>query len=643
MRLRWRRIALATAAVPPAFALLALAVLAASAAFTRLPGEYETPAGIARNQALYVTMRDGTRIAADVWLPDDYAGDRLPAMLYMTRYWRAQAVGPAQRAAIGLGLVEPEDQPFFPARKFNAAGYAFVQVDARGSGASFGWRIAEFAPAEIADYGEIIDWISAQPWSSGRVGTIGVSYNGNTAELASVTRRPALKAVAPLYSDFDPMLGLVLPGGARTIYLDRWGWGTGRLDRNDVCALANASDFLCPVLKLWAPGVKPVGADRDGTLLEAALAEHEKNADVAAAFRDVNFRDDEIGASGLRTADIAPYGLRDRIEESGVAMFLWLGWLDAATVDGALSRYNTFSNPQRIVIGPFSHGGRHDTDPFHAANAPVALSLDAQYEEKIAFFDGVLKEPPGAAPSRGIRYYTLGADRWRETDVWPPAGLEDAVFYFAPDGALLRDPPDSGADTYAVDFAATSGERTRWHTNIGGGDVVYPDRAAQDRKLLTYTTAPFASDVEITGSPVVTLHLESTAPDTVVHAYLEDVAPDGRVTYVTEGVFRVLHRKIAKGSSRYALLEGGHSFARADAMPLPPGETAEIGFNLYATSVRIGLGHRLRIALAGADRSMFAPVSKGEPPRWTVSFGGAKASRLSVPMRLWTVSAGVGP
>lgn len=89
-------------------------------------------------------------------------------------------------------------QDFFSiAQFFNRHGCALVIADARGSGASFGVRTGEWSVDEIADMGHVIDWIEAQAWFNGRVGTFGNSYCGNTAFLAASTGRNALKVIAP--------------------------------------------------------------------------------------------------------------------------------------------------------------------------------------------------------------------------------------------------------------------------------------------------------------------------------------------------------------------------------------------------------------------------------------------------------------
>jgi hypothetical protein len=121
----------------------------------------------------------------------------------------------------------------------------------------------------------------------------------------------------------------------------------------------------------------------------------------------------------------------------------------------------------------------------------------------------------------------------------------------------------NASDCYTVDFTTTSGNQSIWATGFGGGDVVYPDRVDEDKKLLTYTTAPLESDVEITGTPVLTLEMSSTSEDGAIHAYLEDASPEMRVTYVDEGVFRIVDRKeVYPRTLPYQPLGPAHSYSR---------------------------------------------------------------------------------
>jgi hypothetical protein len=163
---------------------------------------------------------------------------------------------------------------------------------------------------------------------------------------------------------------------------------------------------------------------------------------------------------------------------------------------------------------------------------------------------------------------------------------------------------------------------------------VYPDRAAEDKKLLVYTSAPLETDLEITGTPVLTLEMSSTTSDGALHAYLEDVSSEGRVTYVDEGILRVIDRKeVDPKSLPYEPLGPAHSFLRKDAEPLTPGDSARIRFSFYPTSVLIRKRHRIRIALAGADASVFQRYPAHGTPTWTVYREARQASFIDLPVR----------
>jgi putative CocE/NonD family hydrolase len=228
----------------------------------------------------------------------------------------------------------------------------------------------------------------------------------------------------------------------------------------------------------------------------------------------------------------------------------------------------------------------------------------------------------------------MGEGVWKTSDIWPPTGISLQRWYLGPDGSLTTATPtdEAGVDEYTVDFTATTGDATRWHTQLGGSDVVYPDRAAEDNKLLTYTSEPMNADVEITGSPVITLYVSSTETDGAFHVYLEDVAPDGRVTYLTEGILRAIHRSVSGALPPYTMLGPYHSFLRGDGAPLTPGEVATVPVQLYATSVLIRQGHRIRVSIAGHDASMFLRYPAEGIPVLTIQRNTVHASYIDLPM-----------
>ena len=602
---------------------------------TKLPSEEMTTAGFRRSTSQYVKMRDGVEIAVTIDLPSNLkSGERLPVLMRTTRYWRSSQIGWTLRMLIALHRAsvpdEIEDQQ---AAYFNKRRFVVLAVDARGSGASGGNRVIEWSPDEVAEMGEVAAWAAQQPWSNGRVGTFGISYDGNTAELAAAAGQPVIRAVMPLYDNFDVLWAIHSGGVALSRQIQGWSEAVAAMDRNDVCGAQEDKGWDCWRDRLLAPGVRPVDDDPGGRRLADLVSQHH-NVNVAQAVTQIEFRDDPAGA--FRLSEISPSGLRAKIEASKLPMMVSCGWLDGGGGEDALARYKNFSNPQIVVIGPLSHGGGFNVDPFAASHTPPVPSTEEQLKMEADFFDRVLRNDMPQAIESSIQYYTMGEGQWHTTKTWPPEGLSTERLYFAEQNTLSTAAPSEGStsDSYIVDFTASTGGQNRWATGFGGGDVVYADRANEDKKLLAYTSIPLDSDLEITGSPVLTVQMSSTTSDGAIHAYLEDVAPEGRVTYLDEGILREIDRKeVDPKSLPYAPLGPAHSFLRTDAEPLIPGEPAKIRFSLYATSVLLRKGHRIRVTLAGADASDFRRYPAEGTPTWIVYRGARRASFVDLPVR----------
>jgi hypothetical protein len=531
-------------------AALALGMLTILVRVTKLPGEGITPAGIRRDTALYIKMRDGVQIAVDVWLPQDYqAGQRFPVLLRTTRYGRDGQFGWAFRLAVALKQTDPHGPGDEETDYLNRRGFAVVIGDARGTGASSGSRDGEFSAAEISDLGELVNWAAQQPWSNGRVGTFGASYEGTTAELTAAAKAPAIKAVAAFSSQFD-MGRLVFPGGIYNATMVRsWSDLIKRLDRTaDICDAEGLSGIRCWWESRTLRGVKRVDDDQDGKQLVAILALRH-NAYPIDLLSQSEFRDDPMSlrdGSSVVFADLSGVGHRPEIEDSLVAIQVWCGWMDATVCEGALSRYLTFKNPQRLILGSFSHELAFDTDPFYAAEtrSPPDPKVEEQYHMMADFFDRTLRSEPAEPIEPGIRYYTMGEQKWHETKLWPPPGFESRTrLYFGEGHALTPGPPSvaTASDRYTVNFAATTGKDNRWSAELNH-NILYSRRPAEDSKLLVYTGNPLTADAEITGSPVVVLDVTSTNTDGDFFAYLEDLAPEGQVTLVNEGELRAACR-----------------------------------------------------------------------------------------------------
>lgn len=383
-------------------------------------------------------------------------------------------------------------------------------------------------------------------------------------------------------------------------------------------------------------GVAPVDEDTDGCLLAQAIDDHRNNYDLLAATSGIEFRDDGPSRFGLEGTDHSIVYHLDDIRASGAVVYSWVGWYDGAYVNSAVKRFIALRNQgARLILGPWDHGNRQLPDPTTA----VAIPSFDHHGEMLRFFDhhlkgastGIESEPP-------VHYFTVGEGRWKSCDDWPPPGYDPLPLYFGPDGALGHEEPGdhSGEDTYTVDFRSSSGTGSRWRTqaNFAGAVIGWPDRAEQDSRLLVYDSSPLDSDLEVTGHPHVEMHMSIDTIDTAVHAYLEEVTPQGEVRHVTEGMLRAINREEAEPSNEWDRLEPYHTFLRADARLCAPGETFTLRFGLIACSYLFRAGSRIRLALAGADADNFERIpTSGAAPNWRVQRTATYPSRVVLPAR----------
>jgi uncharacterized protein len=577
-----------------------------------------------RLQSVYVPAGDGVRLAVDVWLPTGRtaAGGTVGTVMRVTRYHRAEAPqqpGPdadSNRAAGDL---------------FNRAGFALVVADARGTGASFGARTGELGEREITDYGELIDWVAAQPWSNGRVGVFGTSYEGQAAELIAGLGHRHLVAVAALFSPHDPYRELFYPGGCGTDgRFARWMYESQLKD-----GVAGALDRLAaltgqPAETVARPSpVKPVDGPDGTALLDAAIDEHQSNTDVHALMGRVPFRDDRV--PGLDWEATAPAAFGSAIASSGVPTLVRAGWLDGAFAAGALVRFVTQANHQQVEIGPWGHGGGSFADPLRPCGAAEhdPLSPASQDRRLVDFFARYLEQNGKPEGPSSLTFATLGTGAWQTVTSWPPADAGVQRWYLGSAAGLTREAGPAATVTRRVDVTASTGAANRWLALDLGRAPAYPDRRHADDTLLTFTSGPLASDVYVLGFPVVTLRLATSGTDGAAYVYLEDVDPDGRVAYLTEGCLRFLHRRTA-GPAEPVRLGVPRTFARSDALPVVPGRPMGLTVPLLPVSAVVPAGHRIRVAIAGHDASCFTRYGPAEET-FTLDLG--RDSHLDLPVR----------
>ena len=582
-----------------------------------------------RLQSVYVPVGGGVRLAVDVWLPIERTavGGTVGTVMRVTRYYRAEAPhepGPEADTNAAAGDL------------FNGAGFALVVVDARGTGASFGTRTGELGEREIKDYGELIDWIAAQPWSNGRVGVYGGSYEGQAAELIAGLGHAHLVAVAALFSPYDPYRELFYPGGcgtdgryARWMHQSQLKDGVaGALDR-----LAAVTGQPAETIALRSP-VKPVDGPDGPALLAAAVGEHQANADVHALMSRVPFRDDRV--AGLDWEATAPAASGPAIASPGVPMLVRAGWLDGAFAAGALARFVTRASHQQVEIGPWGHGGGSFADTLRPSGPETAgtaehdrVSPDSQDRRLVEFFARYLERNGQPGGPSTLTFGTLGTGAWQAVTSWPPAGTGTRRWHLGPNADLTREAGPAGTATHRVDITASTGATNRWLAIDLGRARAYPGRKHADDSLLTFTSEPLPADVHVLGFPVMTMRLATSGTDGAVYVYLEDVDPGGDVRYLTEGCLRFLHRRTT-GPADPARLGVSRTFARSDALRVVPGNPMDLTVQLLPVSAVVPAGHRVRVAIAGHDASCFTRYGPAEET-FTLSLG--SDSHLDLPVR----------
>jgi putative CocE/NonD family hydrolase len=576
----------------------------------------------------YIPMRDSVLLAADVFLPNKVKkGEQIPTILYLTRYVRSiRPVFPISIFKRAFLTVVNEDEVKF----FNAHGYACIIVDVRGTGASLGGREMEFSPTEILDGKDVVNWITAQPWSDKKVGVTGVSYLGTTAEMLLVNQHPAVKACITRSGIFDLYGHVVFPGGVcQGPFVKKWGHTTNSLDHNDFDEFGKRAKLV--------KGINHVMGDKGRNNYSEALERHRGNFDVARGIQEIRFRDETNKLLTIATDSFSVHNFRQAIEGSKTPIYRMSGWYDGALSKSCLEGYQQTSNTERVLIGPWDHGLHDNASPF--ANGPE-VTFDFN-KEMLRFFDYHIKGiKNGIDNDPAVRYFTIGEEDWNTANQWPPRHQTTEVYYLSADRSLSADSNKvvHNALPYKIDYAATSGNTSRWNSLVPhtrNGNTHYSDRREEDKKLLYFTTAETSKAIEITGQAVVELELMADAGDAHIFAYLEDVGPDSSVTYITEGMFRPVHRKLdvpaAEVCNACPVSIPHHSYKMKDAVAITANEAFTVSFDLLPISYLLKKGHQLRIAFAGADATHF-DEPEPKPTQLTIFCNNARNARLLLPV-----------
>jgi putative CocE/NonD family hydrolase len=521
-----------------------------------------------------VPVRDGTRLATEVWLPGH--GEARPVILVRTPYGIAAARG----AHDPLGLVQ--------------AGWAVVLQDVRGRYGSQG--VFEPFHQEILDGRDTIAWCAAQPWSDGRVVTTGASYLGATQWLAASTSPPALRAFTPMITAPSAHEGWSYENGAfHHAFMTQW-------------ALDMAGT---------APGLTAAKARR----IEKLRAELVDLGRMSPADNGVA----EVLPAYGRWADYKdqsywrPLDVRRRMPQLDIAGYHIGGWYDIFC-EGTIAGYNGMRSSakteyartsQRLVIGPWVHAGVFGTATGAWDFGPTANGFAKGFPQEMnAFLTGSLDRRD--VPT-GVTVYVMGADRWVDLEAWPPPAQDKRLFLSAEKGAQsvagdgrLRAtaPLSGGVDAYRHDPAdpvPNHGGRTLGAVTPLGGPA--DQRLVEQREdVLVYTGEPLRSELWVLGEVRADVWFSTTAREADLTVKLVDVHPDGLAFNVVDGACRVA--RTTDNARRVELSVG-------------------------STAYCFRPGHRIRVEIASAD---FPRISLAPAGDQAVRHGGRTPSSIALPV-----------
>ncbi|HEX9896243.1 MAG TPA: CocE/NonD family hydrolase [Dehalococcoidales bacterium] len=537
-----------------------------------------------------IEVRDGTKLRADIYRPDD--NQKHPAIFIRTPYNKLRAAG-------SIGYID-----VLPAAD---SGYVVIIQDVRGRFASEGeFRRRDLSTVEGIDGYDSVEWIANQPWCDGNVGTAGGSYLAQLQWQTAMENPPHLKAMAPMISGASTKQDQTMLAGTLNLYrlaswvpqqgldilnkMEKQGKDVSQMRRILLQALANPEEtynFL--------------------PLKDSPLAQFESMGENMwkEAFENANRQ------------TLQPYMDYWLYEKVAVPCYHMDGWYD----HHLWATFQNFKNMQEkggsqrartgqhVLIGPWLHGlpdsvvGQLNFGT--SASGPAALS-----DYTIAFFNKYLRGMDVKLPI--IRYFVMGRNMWQNSDTWPPPHTRMQRFFLHSkghantlngDGLLSREQPQSEPPDvfiYNPHFPVpTTGGRLVNQTGMVGGPIDQ-SHIEKCQDILCYKTPELKEDTEVTGPLDFHLFASTSVKDTDFTAKLIDFYPDGRAFNIAEGIIRARYRK-SVFSPEF----------------VNPGEIYEYTINMGSTSNVFKKGHRIGIDISSSnfpasDRNMNTGNRLGE-------------------------------
>lgn len=506
----------------------------------------EFPRKVRKIDNTWIRMSDGTRLATSIWLPEDAETSPVPAILEYLPYRKDDS-----RAV--------RDSTYLP--YFAGHGYAVVRVDIRGTGGSEGILYDEYLKQEQDDALEVLDWIEAQPWCSGKAGIIGISWGGFNGLQIAARRPPQLKAIITVASTDDRYADDVHYRGGCLLASDQMPWASRMFVMNGL-----------------PPDPKIVG----DKWREMWFERLENTPPYVEAWLEHQTRDEfwQHGSVCENYADIE------------CAVYAVGGWGDAYT--NAIPRLlEGLPGPKKGLIGPWSHGY-----PYVAIPGPQIGFL----QECLRWWDywlkgvdnGIMDEPmlrawiqDSLVPSS---YYDERPGSWVAETQWPSPDLITNE-YFLGDG-ILDDKVESEIELSFRGSQFNGSGAGLWCPY--GEEIDFPiDQRTEDGLSLSFTSSPMSEEVTLLGNPKVSLKLASDQSNALVVVRLCDVSPTGDSLLVSRGFLNLTHRD-----------------SHENPTPLQPGKFHQVTIPMDVAGHRLPAGHRWRLSVSPTYWPMAWPSPK---------------------------------
>ncbi len=454
-----------------------------------------------------IPLKDGTTLAARIWLPDDAERNPVPAILEYLPYRKRD--GTYGRDAL--------THPYLAGH-----GYACVRVDIRGSGESAGLLFDEYAKQEQDDGVEVIAWLAAQPWCNGAVGMMGISWGGFNGLQIAARRPPALKAIVTICSTDD-----------------RYGDDVHYMGGTLLTAGLEWASFFFGSMCL------PPDPLLVGDSWRAMWLERLQNMPLFFDLWLQHQRRDGYWKHG---------SVRENYESIQCPVYAVGGWTDGYknAIPRLLERLKV---PRKGLIGPWAHAYPHFALP-----GPQIGFL----QEMLRWWDywlkgadtGVMDEPLLRAwmtdSVKPASYHDALPGRWIAEPSWPPPGIKLRRLFLTDEGLREAIAPLTAR---AVSSPQTVGKCAGDWVSFGRGHDQAGDQQEDDMRSLVFETPRLDTPIEVLGAAIVTLDVASDRPIANLVVRLCDVHPSGESLRVSYGVLNLTHRDGHEGPAPLAIGE----------------------------------------------------------------------------------------